>query len=803
MGIVFKVRQPQLDRFVALKILAPGRTEAARFAERFQREAQALARLSHPNIVTIHDFGQAGPFYFLLMEFVDGVNLRQLVRARKLQPKEALAIVPPICDALQFAHDRGVVHRDIKPENILLDKDGRVKIADFGIAKMLGSEPATEGMDESQPAGTPHYMAPEQDELPRQADHRADIYSLGVVLYELLTGELPGKPIEPPSTRVHEVRIDVRLDEVVLRALEREPERRYQTAADLKSAVNTISGSGSVSDAARLGDPQPDGRNPSSRLQGRKWAMGAVALLALGILVFAAWLSARPARATVTGRVTDTAGRPVRDVLVRAIPMQFWVPWSDNPKEPKDKREFSAVTDRAGQYRLEGLSAESYRTADTPSYAQQYELVVDTGYFVPQKIRISADRRNLNNADFILQPGVTLAGRAFDTAGKLVTNRNVRLMPEVIPKERDGIRQNLLPPSETIDEGGAFRFEKVTPGIYRLEIAVYPEHGFEVTQSPTNGPLTLPPDDQLVTRSFVFEAADARGGIAGRVIDAASGDLAKAFSLKITSVDSPGEGSPVYGRARVDGTPRPLTSSRSTSWKQGTFLIEDVSQGVATLEFSGEGYARTKAQVQVPSGQTTNIAIFLQPEGVLLGQATRKNQPCAHGYVSLRHVDEPSETGLDAHTDQNGFYEYRGLPAGEYLLRVCVWIKNSPFSAQVTDVARLRVDAGQTTRFNLDFTRSTGIEGSFHAPDRKLQWFVIVEDASPQSNALSPADRRRATVWGLEQTRSYSIDGLTPGTYAVTAKCLRRDEQMTPVAQKSKTVLLKEGEIARLDFKFP
>src|SRR6185503_436178 len=139
MGVVYKARQKTLNRLVALKLLAPERVGDAKFAERFTREAQALAALNHPNIVTIYDFGQAGGFYFLLMEFVDGLNLRLLLRTRKLTPEEALAIVPPLCDALQFAHDRGVVHRDIKPENLLLDKAGRVKVADFGIAKMLGT----------------------------------------------------------------------------------------------------------------------------------------------------------------------------------------------------------------------------------------------------------------------------------------------------------------------------------------------------------------------------------------------------------------------------------------------------------------------------------------------------------------------------------------------------------------------------------------------------------------------------------------------------------------------------------------
>jgi serine/threonine protein kinase len=243
MGVVYKARQKTLNRFVALKLLAPERVGDAKFAERFTHEAQALAALNHPNIVTIHDFGQAGGFYFLLMEFVDGLNLRQLLRMRKFTPEEALAIVPPLCDALQFAHDRGIVHRDIKPENLLLDKAGRVKVADFGIAKMLGTANGSESVAPENATqstvGTPGYSAPEQKTDPRRVDSRADIYSLGVVFYEMLTGELPGKRIEPPSRKVH---IDVRLDEVVLRALEQKPELRYQQVSEVKTMVETIAG---------------------------------------------------------------------------------------------------------------------------------------------------------------------------------------------------------------------------------------------------------------------------------------------------------------------------------------------------------------------------------------------------------------------------------------------------------------------------------------------------------------------------------------------------------------------------------
>ncbi|HAU36830.1 MAG TPA: hypothetical protein DCX07_03840 [Phycisphaerales bacterium] len=271
MGAVYKAREKQLDRLVALKILPPEIGADPSFAQRFAREAQAMARLSHPNIVTIYSFGSrplslegqgkgegaTGDLYYFIMEYVDGLSLRQVLNSGGVSAAEALAIVPQICDALQYAHDRGIVHRDIKPENILLNRAGQVKIADFGLARLVGIPPAV-GEGESLPLGgggqgegevtqgrhvlgTPQYMAPEQIERPREVDHRADIYSLGVVFYQMLTGELPkgssSKEFEPPSRKVL---IDVRLDEVVLRALEREPARRYQNVSEVRTQVETI-----------------------------------------------------------------------------------------------------------------------------------------------------------------------------------------------------------------------------------------------------------------------------------------------------------------------------------------------------------------------------------------------------------------------------------------------------------------------------------------------------------------------------------------------------------------------------------
>jgi tRNA A-37 threonylcarbamoyl transferase component Bud32 len=240
MGMVYKARQPRLDRFVALKILPIASMPDASFAERFEREAKALARLNHPGIVTLHDFGQTREYYYFIMEYVDGMNLRQLIQAKTLEPRQALELVTQICAALQFAHDEQIVHRDIKPENILITKKGQVKIADVGLAKLLGGQPDTALTASQMMMGTLNYMAPEQRENTKEVDHRADIYSLGVVFYEMLTGEVPMGRFDAPSKKVQ---IDVRLDDVVLHALEREPSRRYQQASEVKSSVETITSS--------------------------------------------------------------------------------------------------------------------------------------------------------------------------------------------------------------------------------------------------------------------------------------------------------------------------------------------------------------------------------------------------------------------------------------------------------------------------------------------------------------------------------------------------------------------------------
>ena len=236
MGAVYKARQSKLDRTVALKILSRDLASNPAFQERFEREARLLARLNHPNIVTVYEAGRAGPFPYLLMEFVDGENLREVMNRGQLSPENALAMAKDICEPLQFAHEQGVLHRDIKPENILINARGEVKIADFGIAKLVGDTHSERFAltQENAALGSPRYMAPEQFESAGDVDERADVYSLGVVMYESLTGDLPTGRFEPPSSRTP---VDPQVDEIVLDALASGRAARIATVGELHARL--------------------------------------------------------------------------------------------------------------------------------------------------------------------------------------------------------------------------------------------------------------------------------------------------------------------------------------------------------------------------------------------------------------------------------------------------------------------------------------------------------------------------------------------------------------------------------------
>ncbi len=240
MGVVYRGIQASLERPVAIKILPPQLRDAdPSFAQRFKQEAKAMAQLNHPSIVSVYDFGEMpdGTLYFI-MEFVDGTDVAQMVtRQGRLSSAHAMAITAHVCDALQYAHEHGVVHRDIKPANIMVGNDGRVKVADFGLAKS-SRVTATSLTMTGHVMGTPHFLAPEALTLGSSVDHRADIYAVGVMLYQMLTGRLPKGIFEMPSLLVPG--LDPRYDAIITAAMREDRTARYQAILDMRRALDAI-----------------------------------------------------------------------------------------------------------------------------------------------------------------------------------------------------------------------------------------------------------------------------------------------------------------------------------------------------------------------------------------------------------------------------------------------------------------------------------------------------------------------------------------------------------------------------------
>ena len=241
MGAVYQGWQTSLERYVAIKILPPDVDEGdSQFTERFKQEARTMAKFQHPGIVSVYDAGETpGGLLYIVMEFIEGTDVAQMMKSQgRLPPAHALAITAHVCDALQYAHSHGVIHRDIKPANVLMNMEGEVKVADFGLAKAAG--PSQGGLTMSNMAmGTPDYLAPEALIMGLDIDGRADLYAVGVMLYNMLTGQVPRGMFEMPSVKTGG-ESDVRFDAIIARAMEQDREKRYQTAYEIRRDLDVI-----------------------------------------------------------------------------------------------------------------------------------------------------------------------------------------------------------------------------------------------------------------------------------------------------------------------------------------------------------------------------------------------------------------------------------------------------------------------------------------------------------------------------------------------------------------------------------
>ncbi len=337
MSVVYRAQDLSLGRIVAVKALHENLTDDPGFLRRFQREAHAAANLSHPNIVTIHDIGQDGNIYYMVMEYVDGRTFKQLVRLQNQQGypmpvSRALDLIIQVCAGIGYAHRADLVHCDVKSQNILVTRDDRAKVADFGIARAMSE--ATQHTQDAQIWGTPHYFSPEQAAgLP--ATPASDVYAIGVVFFELLTGQLPFNAEthtalalkhmyeEPPRASSVNPAVPEQLDEIILKVMSKEPAARYRTADQLGRILiayraSSLQATGAVS-LMDMAPPTPVYEQPTAVF--KIPVEGAAAAAAIGMV--------RPE--------TETGG-------VASNPPESSWPDQVYPVEPEDERDWVAIS---------------------------------------------------------------------------------------------------------------------------------------------------------------------------------------------------------------------------------------------------------------------------------------------------------------------------------------------------------------------------------------------------------------------------------------------------------------------------
>lgn len=440
MGEVYRAEDTRLKRQVALKVLPRELTGSKERLQRFQREAEALAALSHPNIVTIYSVEDVDGLPFLTMELVEGKRLSDLRRKGGLPLKTIFQIAIPLADALSSAHDKGIVHRDLKPGNIMVDREGRTKVLDFGLAKlrqevssqMQSSEAPTEPLtDESKMLGTLPYMSPEQIDG-RTTDARSDLFSMGVVLYEMSTGGRPFKGDSsaslipqimrdtPPDADLVREELPHHFGRIVRRCLEKDPDRRYQAANDVRNELADLLREleSSISGSSRPSGP-PSGRSPA---RGGWLAAGAVALALVGVGIFAVWRPLETGKSASPQSVTTESAADRKMIVV--LPFE-------NLGPPEDEYFAEGMTDEvasrlasvAGLGVISRTSAMQYKKDRPPLSQIAADLGVD--YVLEGSVRWERDPSGQGRVGIIPQ----LIRTADDT--QQWSGRYVRVLDDV------------------------------------------------------------------------------------------------------------------------------------------------------------------------------------------------------------------------------------------------------------------------------------------------------------------------------------------------------------------------------------
>ena len=392
MGAVYRARQLDLDRDVAIKFVVTSRLDLS-FGERFEREARVLAKLNHPNIVAVHRYGRTDDgLAYIVMEYVEGSDLAQLIASGRIPEAQALPLVEQICEALTYAHAAGCVHRDIKPGNMLLDRAGRVKVADFGLAKLL-DDTAAPGLPLASAltlsfvgVGTAHYAAPEQTKAGATVDHRADIYALGVLLYEMLTGEVPRGVFKSPSEKSGTRK---GWDTMILRAMNERPDGRFNTMSDVSRELTRV---------RRQMEPRPRWKTPALVVA---CVVGLSALLAVFSLASSHWKQ-NHAAPFQNGSFEDTHnGSPVGWTISGAVHPYI-----------RERGKPSVACFGAGEAPSDGVLSQSFATVAGRRYTVRFKWKATGGPArTTQRLRVSVrDGQGLNGPDLMTQGSATLDG---------------------------------------------------------------------------------------------------------------------------------------------------------------------------------------------------------------------------------------------------------------------------------------------------------------------------------------------------------------------------------------------------------
>lgn len=317
MGVVYKAHDPQIDRLVALKVLREDRVVSQDFVLRFLREAKAIGRISHPNIVTVYDVGQDHGTIYIAMEYLEGRPLNDVIKGRTIAVDEAVGMCMQVAEALDYAHRRGITHRDIKPSNIILTPENRIKLTDFGIARIEDPE-AAQQTQAGDILGTPVYMAPEQV-LGQKADGRTDLYALGVIAYEMVAGRRPfgggniaaifqsitnAAPDDPMPLGGFDNRD---LADLILKSLSKKPDDRFQSGEEMARALGACLKSAAF--------PFPDADAQPKKRRSRKsngvWIVVGGLLLAVGVAGFLMWQPSTPVPPTPPATETPAPTVPL------------------------------------------------------------------------------------------------------------------------------------------------------------------------------------------------------------------------------------------------------------------------------------------------------------------------------------------------------------------------------------------------------------------------------------------------------------------------------------------------------------